>query len=164
MERNGLRRRLQHSGASGFADIAFMLLFFFLVTTQIHEEKGIKSQLPAPDAILGPSPRTVKHILINSSDQILLDSEFIELNQLQTKLYNVMREEGYQNVSFVLKNSSGTSYSAYLSIYSSLKGAYKEVRNDYAKMHYKKAYHEIPQDIRKTIEREIPIRIAEVSL
>jgi biopolymer transport protein ExbD len=164
MERKGLRRRLQNSGASGFADIAFMLLFFFLVTTQIQEEKGITSQLPPPDAIQGPSPRTMTYIRINAADQILIDSELINPSQLQTKLYRVMREEGYQNVSFVLKNSTGTSYSAYLNIYSSLKGAYKRVRNDYAKQHYNKAYHDTPMHIRKTIEREIPIRIAEASM
>ena len=71
------RRATVEVNASSMADIAFLLLIFFLVTTVIDVEKGIFVKLPAFDNVLPPpvSARNVFTVKINAYDQLLVEGE-----------------------------------------------------------------------------------------
>ncbi|MCB0660276.1 MAG: biopolymer transporter ExbD, partial [Saprospiraceae bacterium] len=87
------RRLANEINAGSMADIAFLLLIFFLVTTTITEDKGILVKLP-PD-VSEPSPpisineRNVLHVLINADNELLVQGEMINISQLKerTKLF-----------------------------------------------------------------------------
>lgn len=79
MARSG--RKLPEINSSSMADIAFLLLVFFLVTTTIATDKGLTLTLPPKPDPNEPPPditknqRNIFKILVNSSDRILVEDE-----------------------------------------------------------------------------------------
>lgn len=68
------------------ADIAFLLLVFFLVTTTISMDKGIGLVLPAIGEELEVNPKNISNVLVNAAGQVLLDDELVPMNQLRGKI------------------------------------------------------------------------------
>ena len=67
---------------SSMADIAFLLLIFFLVTTTIDMDKGLGMVLPAEGEEIEISKKNILNCLINSSGNVLLGGEGIEVRNL----------------------------------------------------------------------------------
>lgn len=85
-----MAREVEEINASSMADIAFLLLIFFLVTTTLHKEKVIEERLPqrVPDGLLPPKvmPKDVLEIVANRRDQILLERELAEIEDIKDKV------------------------------------------------------------------------------
>ena len=84
------RRGIPEVNAGSMADIAFLLLVFFLMVTTIESEEGIYRVLPPPidpEEIIDVKvkERDVFVVLVNMNNQLLVENEFIELNQLRGK-------------------------------------------------------------------------------
>lgn len=138
------KKQQQEINASSMADIAFLLLIFFLVTTTIDQDKGIIHGLPPwteeepPDVQI--KDRDVLEILVNSADQLLVESEYISVDRLREITVKHITNNGkLPNYSVSplkavvsLKNDRGTSYGLYVKIQNELKGAYTEVRDEMA--------------------------------
>jgi len=81
------RRPLQEINAGSMADIAFLLLIFFLVTTTMDQDIGILRQLPPPvpeDLITPPvKKRNVYEVLVNSRNQLLVENERMNIRDLK---------------------------------------------------------------------------------
>ena len=80
------RRATPEVNAGSMADIAFLLLIFFLVTTTIEKDKGIARQLPPKDEITNPPKIKEKNLFIvtvNRSDQLLVEEKLMELKDLR---------------------------------------------------------------------------------
>ena len=82
------RRALQEINAGSMADIAFLLLIFFLVTTTMDQDIGILRQLPppVPDDMEKPPEvkmRNVYEVLVNSNDQLLVEGKRMDLKDLK---------------------------------------------------------------------------------
>lgn len=77
-------RLAQEVNAGSMADIAFLLLIFFLVTTTIATDKGILNILPPKQDPNQPPPeiqlneRNIYNILVNANDQLLVEGEYLE--------------------------------------------------------------------------------------
>lgn len=77
-------RLVQEVNAGSMADIAFLLLIFFLVTTTIATDKGILNILPPKQDPNQPPPeiqlneRNIFNILVNANDQLLVEGEYLE--------------------------------------------------------------------------------------
>ena len=69
------RRDLQEINSSSMADIAFLLLVFFLVTTTISMDKGISLVLPADGNELEVNKKNIVNILVNESGKVLIDDK-----------------------------------------------------------------------------------------
>jgi biopolymer transport protein ExbD len=80
--------------AGSMADIAFLLLIFFLVTTTMDTDAGILRQLPPPVPADAPDPPKVKDrdvyvVLVNRNDQLLVEGELMDISELRegTKVF-----------------------------------------------------------------------------
>ncbi len=85
-----MAREVEEINASSMADIAFLLLIFFLVTTTLHKEKVIEERLPqrVPEGQIPPKvlPKNVLEIVANRKDQILLEKEPAEIEDIKEKV------------------------------------------------------------------------------
>ena len=83
------RRELQEINAGSMADIAFLLLIFWLVTTTIESDMGIKRQLPppVPDDIDVPQAKeqNVFNVKVNFLDLLLVEGQPLDMEQLKDK-------------------------------------------------------------------------------
>ena len=127
--------------ASSMADIAFLLLIFFLVTTTIDQDKGILHGLPAwtdePPPDIELREKNVLEILVNSNNQLLVEGAYMDVMDLKElaikhignngKLPNF--SENPKKAIISLKNDRGTSYDVYIQIQNELKAAYRELRD-----------------------------------
>lgn len=82
-------RSVPEINASSMADIAFLLLIFFLVTTTMDTDWGIARLLPPPDDVIVDPPkikeRNVFVVLVNANNQLLVEGELIDITQLREK-------------------------------------------------------------------------------
>ncbi len=72
------RRPMQEINSSSMADIAFLLLVFFLVTTTISMDKGISLVLPSEGNELEVNRKNIVNILMNESGKVLLRSKHLQ--------------------------------------------------------------------------------------
>ena len=91
MARN--KRAIPEINAGSMADIAFLLLIFYLVTTTMDTDKGINRKLPPIEDELVQDPPPIKErniftVLVNSNDQLLVEDEYLEINELRARLWN----------------------------------------------------------------------------
>ncbi|MGB6269362.1 MAG: biopolymer transporter ExbD, partial [Olleya sp.] len=79
------KRSAPEVNAGSMADIAFLLLIFFLVTTTIEVDSGISSKLP-PDEIIDPPIIKQKNIFtveLNKDNQMLVENELMKVKDLK---------------------------------------------------------------------------------
>ena len=92
------RRELQEINAGSMADIAFLLLIFWLVTTTIDSDEGIKRQLPPPVPpdidVPQAKEQNVFNVKVNFLDQLLVEGEPLDLEQLKDKAKNFLIATG----------------------------------------------------------------------
>ncbi|MGB0367880.1 MAG: ExbD/TolR family protein [Flavobacteriales bacterium] len=82
------KRELQEINAGSMADIAFLLLIFFLVTTTMDVDTGLMRVLPPPiDPSTPPPPpvnkRNVFVVLANAADNMLVEDEYMQVEDLK---------------------------------------------------------------------------------
>ncbi len=80
------RRSTPEVNAGSMADIAFLLLIFFLVTTTIEKDKGIARQLPPIEDVEDPPIIKQKNLFIvnvNRHDQLLVEEELMDIKNLR---------------------------------------------------------------------------------
>ena len=80
------RRPMEEINSSSMADIAFLLLIFFLVTTTIDMDKGLGIVLPAEGEEIEIKKDNILNCLINSSGNVLLGGESIKTKDISKKI------------------------------------------------------------------------------
>lgn len=147
--------------AGSMADIAFLLLIFFLVTTTIETDAGLDRMLPPiepPDTDVVIKQKNIFQVNINKNGQLLADEELIELKDLREKAKAFLDNGGDGTCSYCqgrknaessdnpskaiisLKNDRETKYSTYITVQNELVGAYNDLRNREAQRLYNKNF------------------------
>jgi len=173
MHKRKNNRQSNEVNAGSMADIAFLLLIFFLVTTTIVNDQGILVKLPPLE--LNPQPpqpiidRNVLSVKVNKENALLVEGEPADIKQLKEMTINFIlnptqsellaRKPTQAVVS--LQNDRGTNYSAYLSVYNELKAAYNEIWADYALNNFGKPYASLAATEQKSIRDQFPLVISE---
>lgn len=174
LKKKGSKGRMSNEiNAGSMADIAFLLLIFFLVTTQIAEDKGVLTKLPPwsdeePD-ITKLKERNVYSVLVNANNDLLVREKRMKLRELResTKEFiaNPENRPDYAEDPTVaiisLKNDRGTKYGTYLEVLNELKGAYNELRDEKSMREHGKPYEFLDRADKKLINDEIPLVISE---
>ncbi|GJM34094.1 MAG: biopolymer transporter ExbD [Saprospiraceae bacterium] len=167
-------RMTNEINAGSMADIAFLLLIFFLVTTTIVEDKGIRVKLPPwseeePD-ITKLKTRNVYSVLVNAQNQLLVRGEPVDIRNLKDDAKEFINNpnnredlaEKPTKAIISLKNDRGTNYKTYLEVYNELKAAYNELWDELSMKKYNVHYSEdLPNAYRKAIKAEIPFVLSE---
>ncbi len=169
------------------ADIAFLLLIFFLVSTTMDVDKGIQRRLPPmPDdnqkqQDVKVNRRNIVVVRINSQDRILAGGTPMDVTQVKDKIKEFiinptnseslpekeMKEiEGFGQYAVSkgvvsLQNDRGTSYSAYLRVQNEIVKAFNEIRDDFAMINYGSKYADLDEDKQKIVREAIPQSISE---
>ncbi len=175
MAKTKTRDRMSNEiNAGSMADIAFLLLIFFLVTTTIAEDKGILVRLPPwsdeePD-ITKLKTRNVYSVLVNAQNELLVREQPMRLAELRENAKEFISNpnnapdmsESPRNAIISLKNDRGTNYETYLAVYNELKGAYEELWEELSQRRYGEPYSEDMEFAkRKAIKEEIPMVLSE---
>ena len=175
MAKTKTRDRMNNEiNAGSMADIAFLLLIFFLVTTTIAEDKGILVLLPPwsdeePD-ITQLKERNVFSVLVNAQNELLVRDEPMKVGRLREAAKEFIKNpqrlanmaEAPNKAIISLKNDRGTEYSTYLDVYNELKGAYDELWDEESQKRYAKPFSDdMPLAERKAIKKEIPMVLSE---
>jgi len=135
------KRGAAEINSSSMADIAFLLLIFFLVTTTIANDKGLTLQLPPnPDDIeqqdIKIPERNIFKILINSSDGLWIESEIMENTSEIREMVKVfvlnngadpLSSDSPQEAIVSIKTKRGTSYEIFIDVYNEVQGAYYDM-------------------------------------
>ena len=168
------RRQAPEINASSMADIAFLLLIFFLVTTEIVEDKGILVKLPPwsnePPETQRLNERNVFSVLVNKDNNLLVRGEPTQLADLRERAKEfIINPTDRSDLAasptkaiISLKNDRGTNYKTYLAVYNELNGAYNELWNELANERYGVDYSEdLDLAVRKDIKGTIPFVLSE---
>ena len=185
----GKKRKTPGINGSSSADIAFMLLIFFLITTSMDTDQGLARRLPPPvpkdqknDADVDIKKRNLLVVLVSSGNQIMCGGELTEIKQLKDKVkefvenpYNdankpekVEVDVPYFGKKMVSKNhvislqsDRGTSYQAYIDVQNELAAAYNELRDDVSKEKFGKAFMDLDEEQQKAVQQIYPQKISE---
>ena len=106
---------------ASMADIAFLLLIFFLVTTTIDMDKGLGIILPAEGEEIEIKKDNILNCLINSSGNVLLGGESIKTKDISKKIRRKIAENDKLIIS--VKAHEKTKYSDYIAVIDQLKMA-----------------------------------------
>ena len=147
------RRSAPEVNAGSMADIAFLLLIFFLVTTTIETDSGINRKLPPMEEIIDPpiiKERNIFTVVVNKNNQILVEEELMDLRDLRKEAVAFLDNgrglaeedcdycQGERDRSssdnpdkaiISLKNDRETDYKVYISVQNELVAAYNQLRN-----------------------------------
>lgn len=165
------RRKMPELNAGSMADIAFLLLIFFLVVTTIAEDKGIPVILPEYyEGEPGPeSPRNVLKILVNADDNVLIESIPTDKDDIKDIVIDFVsnpRNENdkplaSKNAIISLQNDVNTSYETYVKIYSHIHDAYSFLRNTMAHSNFQADYAQLTVQQKNTILKTYPLKLSE---
>ncbi|EAQ39221.1 hypothetical protein MED134_01340 [Dokdonia sp. MED134] len=150
------RRNAPEINAGSMADIAFLLLIFFLVTTTIEKDRGLVRALP-PEQPENVEPPIIKEknlfvVIVNKNDELLVEDKPMEMKDLQEAAIAFLDnggvpkgQEGYcdycqgerdpsssdfpDKAIVTVKNDRETSYDTYITVQNELVGAYNFLRD-----------------------------------
>jgi biopolymer transport protein ExbD len=106
---------------ASLADIAFLLLIFFLVTTTIDVDRGIGLTLPAKGEETEVRTKNITNLLINAQGEVLLDNELVPVNDVNRVIKQKLEENPRLIVS--VKTDRKTQYDIYVQVLDELKVA-----------------------------------------
>ncbi len=119
-----IRERKARTGAipeGGMADIAFLLLVFFLVTTTIDMDKGVGIILPAEGQEIEINKKNILNCLISASGAVLLGGEPVEMKNLSRKVQEEIKKNN--NLIISVKAHEKAEYDVYIEVLDQLKTA-----------------------------------------
>ena len=184
-----MAKKVPQINASSMADISFLLLIFFLVTTSMDVNQGLARRLPAPippDQKVADKDINKRNLLvvkINSANQLMVQGQLMDVKQLREKakefILNANNADNFPKVYeedfgapfgvvkytkdhvISVQNDVDTQYQAYLDVQNELVAAYNELREECAQKYFHKAYNELEEDQQKQIQKIYPQKISE---
>lgn len=181
------KREIPEINAGSMADIAFLLLIFFLMTTTMDTDTGLARTMPPPlppqeDAPPPIRERNVFEVLINANNQLLVEKQPMALQNLKdaAKVFienpanlATLPEREEIEVPFFgvypvttkavisLQNDRGTQYQMYLAVQNELQAAYNELRDELARRQFNSSFSDLGEEQQSAIRVIYPQKISE---
>ncbi len=181
-----MAKPVQEINAGSMADIAFLLLIFFLVTTTMDTDSGIIRRLPPmPEKQKIKAEKVNKRnaldVRVSAWNALMVNGEIIDISQLRErtkefianpKNLETLPVKKTINVPFFgnfdvpegvisMKNDRGTSYDTYLTVQNELVAAYNELRNELSMIKFGRPFGSLTEDEQDAVRKIYPTRISE---
>ena len=182
-----MAKKTPEINASSQADIAFLLLVFFLITTTMDVDKGIPRKLPPmPEENqkqddIKINRRNIVVVKINSQDRIMVGSQPVDVSQIKDLIVEALTNptdnpnlpekevksiQGLGNYAVSkgvvsLQNDKGTLYNTYIQVQNEIVRAINEIRDEFATQRYGKKYAQLDEAHQKIVKEAIPQNISE---
>ena len=181
------KKKTPSLNTGSMADISFLLLTFFLLTSAINTDQGIQRRLPPPvpeeQDDIKVNERNVLKIMVNMYDQLLVNgvpmSNIRDLkNRTKEFILNEnndenMPEKGQKYIEefgetmthskgvVSLQNDRGTSYQVYIAVQNQLAEAFNELRDEFSQQRFGKKFADLGETNKNGVQKLIPISISE---
>ena len=175
------RRKSPEVNAGSMADIAFLLLIFFLVTTTIETDSGINRKLPPMEEQIDPPiirQKNIFTVVVNKNNQLLVEEELTDIKDLRNLAVDFLDNGGGSGEEacdycqgnrdprssdnpdkaiISLKNDRETEYKVYIAVQNELVAAYNVLRNrEFARLYPNEALTYVEADLRYSDPRTSP--------
>ncbi|MBR1667648.1 MAG: biopolymer transporter ExbD [Bacteroidaceae bacterium] len=185
----GKKRKMPGLNTSSTADISFMLLIFFLVTTSMDTDQGLARTLPKPpedeDAKneIKVKERNILNIRINKDNYVMIGDDYATLADIKERAKEFIKNEDNkpnlpelkphkvkalgktfmitENHVISVQTDRGTDYGVYFAVQDALVSAYNELRDELAKQEYGRKYEFLKEEEKKAIREVYPQKISE---
>ncbi|MCD6441328.1 MAG: biopolymer transporter ExbD [Candidatus Marinimicrobia bacterium] len=107
--------------SSSMADIAFLILIFFMVATTIDMDKGIGIVLPAEGGEIEMSSKNITNILIDPRGTVLMDNKEVQIKEIKGLVESIQLQN--PKMVFSVKAHPRTKYKVYIEVLDQLKQA-----------------------------------------
>ena len=182
------KKKVPGLNSSSTADISFILLIFFLVTTSMDTDKGLARRLPQPpdkeqeDTQIDVKERNVLNVRINALGQLMCNHDQIDVKELRARAKEFIKNENnapnlpekHVKVIDLLGNcfitdkhvisvqtDRGTPYESYFQVQNELVAAYNELRNELSKEKFGRLYDNLKDEEKVAIREYYPQKISE---
>lgn len=182
------KRETPQVNSGSMADIAFLLLIYWLLTTTMDVDTGIARQLPPipeKDDIteVDIKERNVFIVLINAQDRLLVNGKVMEIDDLRDKTKEFVKSDPNNELLpeckpvyidklkksievgegvISLQNDRGTTYGRYIEVQNELVAAVNELRDEAAMEYFGKSkFDELEEDEKEAVRKIVPQRISE---
>ncbi|MFR9496410.1 MAG: biopolymer transporter ExbD [Rikenellaceae bacterium] len=183
------KREIQEINAGSMADIAFLLLIFFLVATTMNVDTGLARMLPPlpeeEQQEIDVKERNILLVFVSGSGNIMAGGEPIEINYLKDKakefILNVHGDETLPETEekefdlpdgskWIYPTSAGivslqtareTDYRVYIEVQNELTRAFNEIRNEVSKAKFGSLFEDLEADVRDVVAKAIQVKISE---
>ncbi len=181
-------RKTPEIPSASMADIAFMLLIFFITATSMDVDSGLERvlpQMPPENQKEDDTPpikeRNVFTVLLDANNRLMVEGEMIPISELrektkeflenpadnpdlpETKMTEIPLIGEYPVTKGVisLRNDQGTQYGMYLAVQNELVAAVNEVRDEVSSAKFGKKYANLTAEQQDAIREAVPSRISE---
>ena len=181
------KRKMPEINSTATADMAFILLFFFLVTSSMDTDSGIMRRLPPPvdpnEKMEDINKRNLFEVRINSQDYLWVKGQYMNVTDLKDAAKNfISNKSNRSDLSdkreiqipllggtymasrgiISLKNDRGTSYDMYIQVQNELAAAITELRNELSREQFGMKFTDlVDQEKIEAIQKAIPVAISE---
>ena len=181
-----MARKTPEINSSSQADIAFLLLCFFLMTTSMDVDYGITRRLPPPveqnDEDVKVKERNVMNVMVNKNDKLLVNGREVKnvkdlsglvkdfmtprpndetAPEVEVKSFDIIGNVTMSKGVVSLKNDRGTSYEMYILVQNQLAKAFNELKEEMAMQKLHKHLTQLTEDELKIINEAVPVRVSE---
>jgi biopolymer transport protein ExbD len=182
-----MAKKVPEIPSASLADIAFMLLIFFLVTTTMDVDSGLERRLPQwVDAEQLQDDQQIKErnvfvVLVNRNNELLVEGEYADIENLRERTKEFMAnpndaenlpEKEPEQIPYFgevmvtkgvisLRNDLDTKYGTYIAVQNELVAAINELREELARQKFGKSYDDLDADQQNAIRDIYPSRISE---
>ena len=180
-----MAKKTPEINATSTADIAFLLLVFFLATTTMNVDSGLFRRLPPymPDVENAPNiaKRNILQVLVNRDNQLAINGEIADVSTLKDRTIEFILNPGNRDDLPVkevktielfgpvevskgivsLQSDKGTSYEMYIAVQDQLTAAFSEMRNMKANEKWGKNFNELTPEQQEAVKDVIPMQVSE---
>ena len=182
------KKKVPALNSSSTADISFILLIFFLVTTSMDTDSGLSRRLPQPpdkeqeDAQIDVKERNVLNVRLNAAGALMCNSEIIELKLLRERAKEfisnpndlpTLPEKHGKTIDLLgdcyvtdkhvisVQTDRGTPYEVYFQVQNELVAAYNELREELSRAKFGRSYDYLTDEQKVAIRTYYPQKISE---
>ena len=181
-----MAKKTPEINATSTADIAFLLLVFFLATTTMNVDSGLYRRLPPYQEDVDKNPpkyakRNILQVLVNRNNQLAINGELADVSTLKDRTIEFILNPGnnedlpQKEIKTIelfgpvevskgivsLQSDKGTSYEMYIAVQDQLTAAYNDMRNMKANEKWGKNFNELNEEQQEAVKAVIPMSVSE---